>query len=632
MADRRVLKARGVGVACVLLCLLNVVVFLPLRSFDFVNYDDGAYVTNNQHVLAGLTAEGVRWAFHPESCTVTGNWHPLTWLSLMLDVSLFGADPGAMHLTNLALHIGNTLLLFQVMWKLTGAYGRSLFVSAVFAVHPLHVESVAWISERKDVLSTLFAFVTMLAHLRYVELHQRRWQIAAAISLALSLMSKQMYVTLPVILLVTDYWPLQRMRRDSPSSRDLSDTRPLLRLVTEKLPYFFIAAAFAVVAFAGQRLGGAVASFSEYPLADRLLNACVAVVMYLWKTVCPINLAVFYPYPRSGLLLTGLASATALSLLSYAIARQRRQYPAGLAGWLWFCISLLPVIGIVQIGRQSMADRYMYFPMIGLLIAVTWSVPVIAKPHWQRYLRSLAIAAVILLAVLARRQTYHWRNTMELFTQAAAVAESSLAYTKLGFERAQQQRPDAAMNYLHRALRLDPDYTAAHSSMGNVLLMQGKLQAAVRHFQKVIELEPDHAEAHYNLGIIYMRLGQWQNAEQHYTSALNSAPNNAEVHLNLGVNSMLQSKTVDAERHWQKALQLNAELPEAHFMLGQVYLSQPDRASLGVEHLQRGLALQPESPKVHGMLADHYERTGDDALMSYHRQRAGDLKGTTPVP
>lgn len=614
---------RGLS-ACALLCLMTGYVYLPVHSFDFINYDDGAYVTSNQYVLAGLTAEGVRWAFHPDSCAVTGNWHPLTWLSLMLDVTLFGATPGAMHLMNLALHIGNSLLLFAVMWKLTGAYGRSLFVSAVFAVHPLHVESVAWISERKDVLSTLLAFVTVLAHLRFVRSGLWRWQIVAACCLALSLMSKQMYVTLPLVLLVFDYWPLQRIRHDSHATPDSIQARTVSRLVVEKLPYVLIAGAFTIVAIVGQRLGGAVGSLTEYPLADRLLNACVGGVTYVWKTAVPINLAVFYPYPRSGLLLFGLVSATALVGLTYLVVRQRRQHPARLAGWLWFCISLLPVIGIVQIGRQSMADRYTYFPMIGLSIVIAWSVPSNVKPNWQTSLRSVAIGVICVLAILARRQTYHWRNSVDLFTHATEVAASSLAYTKLGYERAQQQRFDTAANLLHRALRLDPDYTAAHSSMGNVLLIQGELQAAIRHFQTAIELEPDHAEAHYNLGIIYMRLSQWQKAEWHYLSALQSAPNNAQVHVNLSVVYALQEKVEAAEHHLKTALKLDAELPEAHFMLGQLYLSQPDRSREGVDHLHRGLALRPDSSKVHGILADYYQRIGDEARTNFHRRQAGD--------
>lgn len=605
---------------CVSLSAITLAVYLPVHGFDFVNYDDGAYVTENAHVKTGLSWTNVRWAFSFKSSLDTGNWHPLTWLSLMADVSLFGQNAGRLHLVNVVIHVGNVLLVFIVMLKATGVAGRSAFVAAVFAVHPLHVESVAWISERKDVLSTFFALLTLWAHLNFLQQSRRSWQLTALFFFTVSLMCKQMYVTLPCVMLLMDVWPLKRItipESDTTTPNQIS----IRQLLSEKAPFFFLAVLFSIVAFLGQRHGGAVGTLEEYSLTQRMLNGCISYVVYLWKTVVPVNLAVFYPYPTQALWIPAGLSAAFLAVMTVTAVRQRDRFPELLVGWLWYLGTLVPVIGIVQIGRQSMADRYMYFPMIGLLAAVTWFVSRAADADKVKFFRAAGIGLILLLAVMARRQVMHWRNSLDLFSRAAAVAPSSLAYTKLGYERAQLREFDAAANLLNRALRLDTEYVAAHTSLANVLLLEGQPQEAIVHFKRAIELEPGHAEAHYNLGLIYTKLGELTEARKHYESALLAAPDNPQIHTNLAIACIMQKQESQALIHLEAALRIDNDLPEALFAIGNL-LASLERTEEAVVHLKKLLLIRPDSSSLHLLLASLYEQLGKPSLARSHRERA----------
>ncbi len=617
--NRRVLWIAAALVA------LTTVVFAPLRDHGFTNYDDGAYVTENAHVIGGISWQNATWAFSFDSCADTGNWHPLTWLSLMTDVTMFGLNPTGFHLENLAIHVANVLLLFIILIRMTGAVGKSAVVAAVFAVHPLHVESVAWISERKDVLSTLFALLTIWTYVRYVATKLKKWNILSLCLLVLSLMSKQMYVTLPFLLLLLDYWPLQRLTLATPDSAGEGDVgQHAWRLVTEKLSFLLVAIIFCLIAFVGQKTGHAVGTFEDFPFVQRCLNAAISYVVYLWQTVWPAGLAVFYPYPNHSLWGQATGACVILAGITAYTVKVRIRHPYLIVGWLWYLGTLAPVIGIVQIGRQRMADRYMYFPMIGLLVGIVWLASSWAAGERRReaWFRRAAFLVIAALACAARVQTSYWKDTLTLFTRAADVAESSLAYTKLGYERGQLGQFDAATNLFHRALQLEPDYVAAHNCLGNTCLAEGDLQQAIQHFRRTIELDRDNAEAYYNLGIAYSGLGQLSEAVEHYEAALRINSSDASVHTNLAIAFLMLRQNSPALRHLQRALEIKPDLPEAHFTLGSFFVSISQEAE-AIVHFRKVLETRPDKPEVHRELARLYLQQGETELADHHRQRAG---------
>lgn len=608
--SRRTLKA--VSGACVVIVFLTFTVYFQVIGFEFVNYDDGAYVTENEFVRSGLTWENIQWAFRFESAEVTGNWHPLTWLSLMTDVSLFGAKPGLLHAINVLFHCANALLLYGVLLLMTGAQRPALFVAAVFAIHPLHVESVAWISERKDVLSTFFCLLAILCHVRFISVRRWPWLAAGLVCFLLSLLSKQMYVTLPFLLLLLDYWPLRRTELLSPD-RPAADARRLAQLAAEKLPWLLMALTFCVIAFAGQHRGGAVGSLQEYTILQRCLNAIVCYVVYLRQTFWPSGLAVFYPYPKELPWISAGLAAVFLATLTATAVRLRHRFPELIVGWLWYLGTLVPVAGLIQIGRQRMADRYMYFPIIGLLMAVAWGVARISADSTRRreLVKWVAVLLIAALSWQAHQQTGVWSNSLSLFSHAAEVAESALAHTKLGYDKAQAGKTDAAANHLNRALRIDPDYVAAHSSLGNLCLAEGNPEQAIRHFLKVVDLEPGHAEAHYNLGIIYSRSGQLEQAVRHYQEALIAAPQNAEIHTNMAIAKVMMNHTSDARKHLQVALDLKPQLPQANMLMASLH-EDSGRFEQAIHCLQVVLEHQPDTPQLRERLAELFRKTGQN--------------------
>lgn len=614
------------GEALITGCLLvglTVFVFAPVQDFGFVNYDDGAYVTENPHVRQGLTESSVRWAISFDSSEPTSNWHPLTWLSLMADVSVFGLNPAAMHVVNLALHVGNVLLLFFILRSATGTGGCSAFVAGVFAIHPLHVESVVWISERKDVLSTLWILLALAAHLKYVSTQKTGWHVAALLLFVCSLMTKQMYVTFPFLLLLVDFWPLRRITENGETE---SFATVAWRLIWEKKFYFFVTALFCVIAVIGQERGGAIGSLRDFSLQHRIMNAILSYVRYLGKTFWPQDLAVFYPYPQDFSVVLVLLAAGFLMAVSWIAVRLRNRAPAVVTGWFWFLGTLVPVIGLVQIGRQSMADRYMYFPLIGVTIAVAWPVATFAKrfSNGQRGLQISGLAIVIVLAALARHQTGHWKDSLTLFSHAAAVAESPLALTKVGYERAQRGEFDAAANVLHRALRLDPDYVAAHTSLGNTFLAEGRIQEAIRHFETAAKLDPEHAEAHYNLGVIHARMGDQSQAITHYSRALQIQEDNASIHANLGIAYVISQRPQDAKSHLNRALELDPQLIQARMTLARVFADE-DKPQQAIDQLLQALKAHPQLIPVHSQLAELYTTVGNDVFAKKHKLKVDEL-------
>jgi Flp pilus assembly protein TadD len=533
-------------------------------GFGFVGYDDPEYVVDNPWVQRGLGWDGVRWAF---TSFHFANWIPLTWLSLMLDVELAGAAPGMFHATNLLLHSASTLLLFRLLDRATGARWKSAWVAALFAVHPLHVESVAWISERKDVLSTLFWFAAMLLWLRWVERPGAGRYAAAALAFALGLLSKPMLVTLPFVLLLFDFWPLGRHRE-----------RTLSALVREKLPLLALAAGSAVTTVIAQRAGGALGSLEAYPLAARLGNAVISYAAYLGQTLWPFGLAVFYPHPGAEVpLASWLGAAVVLGGISALVAMQRRVRPYLAVGWLWYLGTLLPVIGIVQVGTQARADRYTYVPLVGIFILLAWGAAdlLARRPLW---LRAAAVASLAGAATLAAVQCGYWRDSIRLFERAIQVTgDNALAQSNLAAAYYRRNQPgdlERAAAHYAEAIRIDPDDPSTRNSLASIWLALGRAEEAIQLWSEPVGFKPHSTAVLCNLCGALTRVGRPAEAEQRCTQALRSDPQAACAHYNLGHLRLQQSRIAEAERHLEAAVRIAPLDANSRVTLGVLFAKQ----------------------------------------------------------
>jgi len=490
-ARTRVSRAPRAAVAAAIV-VLTLLAFRGVLSNAFVIYDDNVYVTENVHVQKGLDGESIAWAF---TTTDGSNWHPVTWLSHMLDVQLFGLDAGRHHGTNLLLHASNAVLLFLLLVRMTGALWRPAFVACLFAVHPLHVESVAWIAERKDVLSTLFWLLTLAAWLSYLESKTAARYLLVVLLYGLGLMAKPMLVTLPFTLLLLDFWPLRRFALALGS-------RALAGLLREKAPLFAMAAASCVVTLVAQRSGGSLETLEGLRFAERLANAVLAYASYLSKTFWPASLAVFYPHPHAGLLAWSVVgSALLLAGVTALALRLARRAPFVAFGWFWYVGTLLPVIGLVQVGSQSMADRYTYVPLIGLFVAISWGLAELGRGRSVRYaVASLAGASLVALFVTGRVQVGHWADSVALFEHTLAVTSPNcLAHNDLGIVLFGMGRTDEAIAHFREALRIQPDYAEAHNNLGAALAQTNRVPEALEHFRQAVRLKPGFEEARDNL-------------------------------------------------------------------------------------------------------------------------------------
>jgi tetratricopeptide (TPR) repeat protein len=504
------------------LFLATLWVFAPVRHHGFLDYDDAPYVTARPEVRAGLSGPGTAWAF---TNVEAGNWHPVTWLSHMLDVEVFGLDARAHHLVNVGLHGLSAALLYTVLAASTGAPGRSAFAAAVFALHPLRVESVAWIAERKDVLSGLFFFAALGAYGWHVRAPSRA---RAAVLLALTglgLLSKAMLMTLPAVLLLVDVWPLGRLR-----SR--ADLRARLR---EKVPVALLCGVLAGVALYAQARGGSLTGLEVLPVGARLANAVVAPVLYLRDLLWPAGLAVLYPHPRSLPLWQPLGAAALLASLTWACVRGARTRPLYLVGWLWFLVMLLPVIGIVQVGAQARADRYTYLPLVGPVVALTWGISdAFGGRRLARWLPAAAAVVLLALALATRAALVPWRDDEALFAHAARVTrDNAIAYTN--WAHALDRDPAQQRALLERALAIEPRLASAHFELGRVLAREGDRAGAERHYQLALRSNPHLADAHNNLGNLLFEDGRYDEAIEHYRLALAREPGRASTTHNLAV-------------------------------------------------------------------------------------------------
>ncbi len=553
---------------CFGLALSVLAVFGRLAFFDFVFFDDHVYVIEKAQVLAGLTSESVRWAF---MATDAGFWHPLTWLSLMVDREIWGLNPGGYHITNVLLHLAATLLLFAALHRLTGALWKSGFVAALFALHPLHVESVAWIAERKDVLCGFFWMLSLLLYARYVERPGWGRYIPVLLSFVLGLMAKAMIVTLPIIFLLLDIWPCRRLWA--------GNWRKNWRLVVgEKIPFLLIGAAVGLVTIMAEQQVGALKTFEEFPFFIRLTNAIVAYGFYLYKAVLPFNLAVHYPHPGVWPLGTIVSAAAVLALITFLSVKNLRSRPYLLVGWFWYLISLLPVSGLIQIGSHAYADRYTYIPLIGIFIAVVWGVEGLTAGRggertvatksaqhqtagsvvsWETMsigncvaasikpgdpaaspvaVAMMGLAVIVFFALISVRQVGYWQNAETLFRQAVAVTENNyLAHNNLGAALSRQGRYGEAMPQFERALQIRPGYVEAIFNMGEALAGQGRYGDALPVYGRVLAMEPGFAAGHNNIAIAYARTGNIDQAIVHFREAIRIRPDYGDAIKNLKI-------------------------------------------------------------------------------------------------
>jgi tetratricopeptide (TPR) repeat protein len=512
---------------CICLAALTWAVFGQTFRYDFVNYDDPRYVYQNTKITSGLNIAGIAWAFthiHAE------NWHPLTTITHMLDCQLYKLKAGRHHVSNVLLHTVAVVLLFVVLQQMTGALWRSAFVATVFAIHPLHVESVAWVAERKDVLSGVFFMLTLLAYVHYARAPSTWRYLMVAFVFALGLMSKPMLVTLPFVLLLLDYWPLNRIRGERSGVG-----RQLLRLFLEKIPLIALSAVSGVVTFLAQR--GALGWTEQLPMFARINNAMVAYVVYVRQMFWPANLAVFYPHPENRLPPWEIMLAlTVLIGITVAAIILRKNAPYFITGWLWYLGMLVPVIGLVQVGWQGRADRYTYLPQIGLYIAATWGVADLTAlyRHQRSILSTAAILVISALSLCAWVQTSYWRDSETLFRHALAVTvNNDVAENNLGIVFLGQGKVDDAISLLQAAVDLRPDNSPAHENLAKALLQKGQVTDALIHYRKLLELQPDNIEVHNIVGTVLTQQGRVGEGVEEWQKVLAIQPDNGNAMSNL---------------------------------------------------------------------------------------------------
>ncbi len=660
-----------VWLLAVLLVLVTIALYWPATGYDFVNYDDPEYVTANPQVQSGWNWEGVKWAFLSPVCA---NWHPLTVLSHMLACRTFGLHPWGHHLTNILLHALNAGLVFALLQQMTGAIWRSVLVAALFALHPLRVESVAWVAERKDVLSGFFGLLALMAYVRYAQrpVISNQWSVISLQSsgvpaphdgprtpghrslfyllslgcFALGLMSKPMLVTWPFVMLLLDYWPLGR--RQKAQARDTHHaprtthhaspftdqsqianrkSEILLPLLVEKLPFFVLAALVSTATFVVQKQGGAVKSVVDFSLGARAGNALVSYCRYLGKLFWPKELAVFYPHPGDWPLGKVLLAGAVIAGISAVVWVQRRRYPFSLVGWLWFVGMLVPMIGLVQSGGWAMADRHTYLPSLGVLILTVWGAGGLCRSWWYQALASSVAGGVAILLCLAltRQQLGHWKDSETIFVHALKVtANNYVAHINLGNALDEQGRIDEAITQFQETIRLIPNYAMPHYSLGVDLSKKGRMDEAICQFQECLRLKPDYV-AHNSLGYALQEKGQTDEAIRQFQEAIHLNPNYPMAHYNLGLARLREGRADEAIRQFQEAIRLRPDDADAHNNLGYLLLKN-GHFDEAVTQFQEAIRLNPNHTPAHNNLGLAFAGYGETDAAIQQFQEAIRLK------
>ena len=565
------------------LVLVITAVFWQAHRFDFIDLDDFVYVSENLNIQSGITADSIRWAF---GTTYADFWHPLTWLSLMADYDVYSLQAGGYHITNLIFHILSALLLFWLFHRMTGEIWKSAFVSAFFALHPLHVESVAWVSERKDVLSAFFWMLTLCFYVVYTEKPNTKRYLPVLFCFTLALMSKPMVVTLPVIMVLLDYWPLKRFQNKE------SLSKLFLWQVKEKLPLLILSAVFSVITVYAQH----DSSGAYFPLMARLVNAPVAFALYLIKTFLPHNLAVFYPFPSHYPLWQVIGGSLLILAVTIFVILKAKRSPYLLVGWLWFTIILLPVIGILQVGNHAMADRYMYLPLIGIGIMLSWGIPhfFADRKTGGKILFPAALVFLLLLTLLTWKQCGYWKNSKALFHQALKTTTGNyIAHGTLGVALLKEGQIEKAIDHLNKAIQIRPDYYKPYDSRGVAYDQQGQYEQAITDFSTAIRFYPEYAVSYNNRAASYDKSGQYQKALEDYRRALLIKPDYADAYNNRGIIFARLGRHQKAIEDFSKAIALSPAFIDAYNNRVAVYaaLGQYDRA---IQDLKMAVAVNPD--------------------------------------
>jgi protein O-mannosyl-transferase len=641
---------------CIGLAAVTLAVYVQVFGYGFVGFDDRQYIFGNEHVSNGLNWQSVVWALTARDAA---NWHPLTWLFHIVNCHLFGLNAGFHHLVNVLLHVANTLLLFLLLRRLTGALWKSAFVAALFALHPLHVESVAWIAELKDVLSTLFFLLTLWTYADYVRSPGWKRYLSTLSLFAFGLMAKSMLVSLPVVLLLLDFWPFRRFSParsriadgtgSSPQPRDKWHFRSALPLIREKIPFFLLSVATSIVTMQAQKAGGAVGSTIVYTVDLRIANAIHSYVAYLLKAAWPTKLSVFYPYQMGGYPLweVGLA-VLSLLLVTFVVLRFASRFPYWAFGWFWYLATLVPVIGLVQVGRQASADRYTYIPLIGIFLIAAWGAADVSA-RWAAMRTPLVAAAALFLSactVTTWFQLHYWRNSYALFTHALEIDKDNyVAHAFVGTDLAERGHYKEALGHYREALRLmpddvdimrgvafclyhlgkvdqaveqytsrlkqDPDDPIALKDLGQVRFDQGRYAEALKLFNRARQKSPRDTTLLCSIGNALAKLGQYQEAIDAYKSALQIQPASEEALSGLAIVSVGQGKASDAIRYFEKVLEIDPNSAQAHCNLGSVYLQQ-DQVDKARWHYTEALRVKPDYAEAHfnmGVVSDTQQKT-----------------------
>ena len=585
---------------CFFLGVMILAVYWRLLSHDFINFDTALHVTENPHVQAGLTKNSIVWAFTSFHANF---WIPLTWLSHMLDCQLFGLNPGMHHLTNLLFHLANSVLLFLLLGRITGSVWRSGLVAALFALHPLRVESVAWVAERKDVLSSFFWLMTMWAYVFYAEKQSLSYYTLAVLFFGLGLMAKPMLVTLPFVLILLDYWPLARLQGGqlNQENRPNISQSSLGLLVLEKVPLLALAVVSSVVTLLAKQRGGALELVDTIPLKIRIGNALISYLAYIGKMIWPYDLAVLYPYPSTISVWKVIGATVFLTCLTVFLIRAAQRFPYLVVGWLWYLGTLVPVIGLIQVGSQAMADRFSYVPLIGVFIMIAWGIPELFR-GWRYRRLVYALSTIILLLVLMIStwlQVRYWKNSIVLFTHAIRVTSNNwLAHNNLGVALYRQGRPQEAIGHYSEALRIQPNHAGAHYNLGIVLAEQARLDEAIVHYSEALRIRPGHANTHNNLGLALFRKGIFEEAIGQYSEALQINPDHAGAHHNLGILLAQQGRLDEAMVHYRETLRVKPDHADAHNNLG-VALARQGRLEEAVSHFSEAVRIKPDDSTAH---------------------------------
>ena len=624
----RILNIRYDILICLFLVIATLAAYWQVMNYPFVNFDDYSYILRNHFVQEGLTWEGILWAFSFKSLTY---WHPVVWLSHMLDCQLYGLNSSMHHTTSLIFHIINCLLLFLVFKGMTGALWRSAIVAALFALHPINVESVAWVAERKNVLSALFWMLTMLTYISYSKQPSFYRYITTILLFVLGLMAKPVLVTLPFVFLLLDYWPLQRLRfgQNKTIKPGLSvsgfQESSVFRLILEKIPFFVFSAVSIYISSLAFQHNKMIISTESVPMKLRIANALVSYISYIKKIIWPDNLAIFYPYPDALPLWQITGAGLILIGISILVLWMLKSKPYLAIGWFWYVGTLAPVIGFAQAGLwPAMADRYAYVPLIGLFIFLVWGAGDIAsKLHYKKILPAVIAGILLIFAITTWGQVRYWSSSVALFKHALDVTsmKNYIAHYKLGDALAEEGRNAEAIKHYYEALRTKSKYwPGIYLNLGVALMAANKIDESIDNFSRAIQIKPDFAEAHNNMGIAFEKHGNFTEAVRHYREALRIKPDYAEAHNNMGIALEKQGNFSEAIRHYREALQISSKYASAHNNLGNA-MAQQGNFETAVYHYQEALRINPNYVRVYYNLGRIYTNRGkiEDAIMYYKK-------------